>query len=128
MDVRVLQATGLVDAVPTSVVVLTGRLDATTVGDVRAQLHELVTSGAGNFVLDVSGTEVADATGLGLLVGLHRGAERCERHLVLQGVPPRLMRMLRATKLHRILRVESATLIAPAVADPDIGAAVSTAC
>lgn len=112
----------------TGVVVLTGRLDATTVGDVRARLHELAHQGSGDFVLDVSGTEVGDATGLGMFVGLHRAAERCERHLVLQGVPPRLMRMLRATKLHRILRVASATLIGAEVVDPNVEIAVSAAC
>ncbi len=111
-----------------TVVFLKGRLDATTVGDVRARLHELVHDGVGDFVVDVSGTEVGDATGLGMLVGLHRGAERCERHLVLQGVPPRLMRMLRATKLHRILRVASATLVAPVLDDPTVDVVVSAAC
>ncbi|NHC13404.1 STAS domain-containing protein [Motilibacter deserti] len=88
-----------------SEVVLAGRLDASTVGDVRTALHRALDAGSGQLLVDVSEVEVADATGLGVLVGAHRKAERLERSLVLRGVPPRLQRLLRATRLHRILRV-----------------------
>ena len=90
-----------------SLVVLRGRLDVSTVGDVRAALHDALAGGSGDLVVDMSEVEVADATGLGVLVGAHRRAERLERHLVLRGVPPRLERLLRATRLHRILRVQT---------------------
>lgn len=95
-------------------VVLTGRLDASTVGDARNALHAALLLDSGSFDLDVSGVEIGDATGIGLLVGLHRGAERRDRRLVLHGVPPKLLRMLRATRLLRILHVESTTLAPPA--------------
>ena len=109
-------------------VVLVGRLDAASVGDVRTLLHRVVPTGTGDFVLDVSGVEVADATGLGMLVGLHRVAERCDRHLLLDGVPPRLHRMLRATKLHRILRVVPAPVPSSAPAVVHLAAPASVAC
>lgn len=93
-------------------VVLNGRLDVSTVGDVRSRLHEALGQGGGPLVVDVSDVEIADATGLGVLVGAHRRAERLERQLVLRGVPPRLERMLRVTRLHRILRVEALAPVA----------------
>jgi anti-sigma B factor antagonist len=96
-------------------VVLTGRLDAATVGDVRILLHDALAHGTGDLVLDLSDVEVADATGLGVLVGAHRRAERLERHLVLTGVGPRLERLLRMTRLHRILHVRSQAPEAAAV-------------
>jgi anti-sigma B factor antagonist len=87
-------------------VVLRGRLEAGSVGDVRLALHEALARGSGELFLDLTDVDVADATGLGVLVGAHRRAERLERHLILTGVGPRLERLLRMTRLHRILRVQ----------------------
>ena len=88
------------------VLFLTGRLDVQTVADVRLALHEAIDEGTAELLLDVSELNVADATGLGVLVGAHRRAGRAGRTLVLRGVPPRLQRLLTATRLHRILRTE----------------------
>jgi anti-anti-sigma factor len=49
-----------------------------------------------------------DATGLGVLVGAHRRAQKLGRRLVLRGVSPRLARLLLATRLHRVLTLETA--------------------
>lgn len=88
-------------------VVLDGRLDVRTVADVRAALHSAIDSGTGPLVLDMSRAEVADATGLGVLVGAHRRAGRAGRSLVLRQVSPKLARLLLATRLHRVLKVET---------------------
>jgi anti-anti-sigma factor len=86
---------------------LLGRLDVHSVADVRAALHAAIDAGTGDLILDLRGVEVADATGLGVLIGAHRRADRMDRRLVLREVPPRLTRLLAATRLHRILRVEA---------------------
>lgn len=93
-------------------VVLAGRLDVATVGDVRGMLQDVLAHGTGDLVVDLTDVDVADATGLGVLVGAHRRAERLERHLVLTGVGPRLERLLRMTRLHRILDVRAAAEVA----------------
>lgn len=85
---------------------LVGRLDVQSVADLRLALHAAIDAGAGALLLDVSQLEVADATGLGVLVGAHRRAGRAGRSVVLRGVQPRLQRLLAATRLHRILAVE----------------------
>ncbi|MGV9773977.1 STAS domain-containing protein, partial [Streptosporangium sp. NPDC003464] len=58
------------------------RLDVGTVAGMRPRLHEAVDSGSGDLIVDLSGLEMIDATGLGVLVGTHRrrgGAEGAGR-------------------------------------------------
>jgi anti-anti-sigma factor len=88
------------------VVTLVGRLDVHTVAEVRAELQIAVDRGSGPLVADLAGVEVLDATGLGVLMGVHRRALRGDRTLVLRGVPERLGRLLRATRLDRVLTIE----------------------
>lgn len=82
------------------------RLDGGTVAGLRPRLHDAVDRGEGDLVLDLSGLEMIDAAGLGVLVGTHRRALRAERRLVLRGVPPRILRVLAITRLHRVITVE----------------------
>ncbi|WP_214413535.1 STAS domain-containing protein [Sphaerisporangium fuscum] len=88
------------------VVFVGSRLDGGTVAMLRPRLHEAVDSGDGELIVDLSELEMIDAAGLGVLVGTHRKALRAERRLVLRAVPPRVMRLLAITRLHRVLRVE----------------------
>src|SRR5206468_7547502 len=62
--------------------------------------------GTGDLVVDLGRAELIDATGLGVLVGTHRRADRAGRRLVLRAVPDRIDRLLIATRLHRVLAVE----------------------
>jgi len=96
-----------------TLVVLGGRLDVTTVADVRAALHAAVDRGTGSLILDLSGIELVDATGLGVLVGTHRRAGRVGRELVLRDVSDRLHRLLRRSRLDRVLTIEVAPATLP---------------
>ena len=106
MDIRVLR--------PGCHLAVSGRLGAATVADVRLALSEAIDAGIGDLVVDLSGVELVDATGLGVLVGAHRRADRVGRRLVLHSVPGRIDRLLMATRLHRVLIVER-----PATADAE---------
>jgi len=86
-------------------IALIGRLDVHAVTDVRAMLQAAVDAGSGDLVVDVSGVELVDITGLGVLVGADRRAKLAGRRMVLQGAGSRLLRLLRATGLHRVLTV-----------------------
>ncbi|MEU0518775.1 STAS domain-containing protein [Streptosporangium sp. NPDC006007] len=88
------------------VVVIGSRLDVGTVAGVRPRLHGAVDSGRGDLIVDLSGLEMIDATGLGVLVGTHRRALNAGRRLILRAVPPRVMRVLAVTRLNRVLIVE----------------------
>jgi anti-sigma B factor antagonist len=96
---------------------ISGRLDAHTVGDVRLALHDILGRGAGDLLIHLADAEVHDATGLGVIVGAHQHARRAGRRLVLVDVSPRLDRLLRASRLHRVLAralVDGAAPVVPA--------------
>jgi anti-anti-sigma factor len=95
---------------PGEMVALGGRLGATTVADVRNALAAQIEQGVGDLVVDLDAVELVDATGLGVLVGAHRRADRAGRRLVLQRVPERVDRLLVATRLHRVLCIDRRAL------------------
>ena len=86
-------------------IALTGRLDVHAVAEVRDMLQAAVDAGSGDLVVDVAGVELVDITGLGVLVGADRRAKLAGRRIVLQGAGSRLLRLLRATGLHRVLTI-----------------------
>ncbi|HEU4910488.1 MAG TPA: STAS domain-containing protein [Actinomycetes bacterium] len=89
-------------------IALEGRLDVHAASDVREALHAAIDAGEGDLVVDVSGIELVDVTGLGVLVGADRRAKRVGRRLIYRDAGPRLLRILRATRLHRVLTVQAA--------------------
>ena len=94
------------------VLVLQGRLGVVAAADARLALAEAVEAGEGDLVLDLAGCDAVDATGLGVRVGAHRLAGRCGRTLVLHDVPPGVGRLLRRTRLDRVLRQSASTACA----------------
>jgi len=98
------------------------RLDVTTVGALRDALVVAIESGPGtDVVVDVSGVRVVDSVGLGLLVTTHRNCLRCGRRLVLVDPPPRLLRLLAVTRLHRVLHLQRAVDLSNAEGIPRRG-------
>lgn len=94
-------------AVPGHVLALSGRLDVHAAADARLELADAVDAGEGELVLDLTDLEAVDPTGLGVLVGAHRRAGRLGRTLVLRDTPPAVGRVLRRTRLDRVLRQTS---------------------
>jgi anti-sigma B factor antagonist len=82
---------------------VSGRLDVDSVAEVRLALHDILDRGQGDLLVHLAQAEVHDATGLGVIVGAHHRARHVGRRLVLVDVSPRLDRLLRASRLHRIL-------------------------
>lgn len=98
------QATATVEATASGdVITLTGPLGVTTAADVRGLLHTAIDTGCGDVVLHLEHAEVVDATGLGLIVEAHRRAGRQGRRVVIADATPRMHRLLRRTRLHRII-------------------------
>ena len=85
---------------------LSGRMDASSATEMREALHSAIESGAGDLVVDVSGVDMVDAIGLGVLLGAHRRAAQAGRRVVLRDASPRLMRILRLARLHRVFALE----------------------
>jgi anti-anti-sigma factor len=84
-------------------VTVTGRLDVTTVDEVRREMHAILDRGFGDLLVHLAQAEVHDAAGLGVIVGIHHRARGMGRRLILVDVSPRLDRLLRASRLHRVL-------------------------
>ena len=91
------------DVVPGSEIDISGVLGVQSVADVRAWLGRAIDAGVGDLVLHLGDAEVSDATGLGVIVGAHHRARRAGRRLVIADASPRLERLLRATKLNRVI-------------------------
>jgi anti-sigma B factor antagonist len=84
-------------------VTVSGRLDVTSVDEVRLAIHAILDRGVDDLLVHLAQAEVHDAAGLGVIVGIHHRARRMGRRLVLVDVSPRLDRLLRASRLHRVL-------------------------
>lgn len=82
---------------------ITGPVGVHTVPELRAQLQQLLHAGEGDLVLHLGDAEIRDATGLGVLVGLHQRARRAGRRLVIAEASDRLERLLAVTRLHLVL-------------------------
>jgi anti-sigma B factor antagonist len=89
-----------------SIVVVTGELDVATVGDLREVGLKALTAGGPDLVIDASGLDFTDSTGLGCLVALHKRAAEAGGSLVLRGVNDRLRRLLDMVSLTTVFRVE----------------------
>jgi anti-sigma B factor antagonist len=82
---------------------VSGRLDVNSVAEVRLALHDILDRGVGDLLVHLAQAEVHDTTGLGVIVGVHHRARRVGRRLVLVDVSPRLDRLLRTSRLNRVL-------------------------
>ena len=100
------------EAEPGRVLVLSGRLDVRVAADVRLAVERAVERAEGDLVLDLGRLEGLDATGLGVLVGAHRRAGRSGRTLVLRDAPEPVSRLLRRTRLDRVLRQSRSAAVA----------------
>jgi anti-anti-sigma factor len=100
------------ELVPGAELVIRGRLDVMSVSPVREALHRAVDGGSGDLVVHLDDAHVLDAAGLGVLLGAHRRARMVDRRLVLTGVPGRLERLIRHTRLHRVLVRETSSVSA----------------
>jgi anti-anti-sigma factor len=92
---------------------LSGRVDVTSVADLRTELQNAVDSASplaavpGAAVrFEVADLELVDAAGLGALVAAHRRAGRVGLGFALVNVPERLYRLLFISRLYRVLNVE----------------------
>lgn len=84
-------------------VIIEGRLDVHTVPDIRDVLHDVISRGPGELRLHLRAAEIGDATGLGVIVHIHRRASREQRRLLLLDASERTTRLIRGCRLDRIL-------------------------
>ena len=81
-----------------------GRLTATSVPRLRQAVDELVGTGSTRIVVDLSGTEFVDSSGLGALIGGLKSARLAGGDLRIAAATERVKRVLKLTNLDRVLR------------------------
>lgn len=89
----------------TAVAAVSGEIDLRTADTLRARLVELHASGPRRLVADFTAVPFCDAAGLGALVAARNQIAAGGGEIVLAGVRPAQLRLLRITGLHRLFAV-----------------------
>jgi anti-sigma B factor antagonist len=84
------------------VVTVTGEIDIATYARLRAILITAVDAGPGSVVVDMSGVEWLDSTGLGTLVGALKRARARNGTVQVAAVPDRIAKHFQVTGLSRL--------------------------
>ena len=100
----------MVISLQSRVLQLHGRLDGASVSEVRTELNDAIDGlreGVDTeLVVDLSGVDSVDATGLGVIAGAQRRISRRGHRLVLRGCSTQLRRAMAMTRLTRLVVVE----------------------
>jgi anti-sigma B factor antagonist len=81
-------------------------LDVRNVGNVRTVLHQAIDHADGDVAVDLSGLDIIDAAGLGMLTAAHVRAERAGHRLVLRNCSDEVRRVLAVTHLNRLFHID----------------------
>lgn len=87
------------------IVTLTDRLTAADVNTARREINEIINAGEGKLLVDISGLDFVDSSGLGLLVGCHQEARNKDGNLVLLEPQPEVKALLELTRLDQVFRI-----------------------
>lgn len=82
-------------------VTIVGTIDVHTAADLRADLHAIIDQAQGTLLLDLGRAEVADSTGLGLLLECHRRGRRRGCTMRLIALSPHSARLFRRLAISR---------------------------
>ena len=81
-----------------------GRLNMVAAPALRQELHELVESGSNRLVVDLSGTDFIDSSGLGALISGLKVARQAGGDLRIASPTTQVETVLSLTNLNRVLR------------------------
>jgi anti-sigma B factor antagonist len=90
-----------------TVVAVHGRIFADTVASLRTALAPLLDTDPPRIVLDMSGVEICDSSGLNLIASSHDTATRRGGWLRLVGLQPMVRRVIMITNLDQLLSVHA---------------------
>jgi len=84
---------------------VTGELDVYTSPRLRERLHETIRPEATKVIINLSGLTFIDSTGLGVLAGALKRAQRMQVDLTLSEVPPSAVKVLELTGMTRVFSI-----------------------
>jgi anti-anti-sigma factor len=85
----------------TATVAPRGDLVASVVPRLREQMKALLAEGAAEIVCDLSGVEIVDSSGIGLLVATHNSLARAGGKLLVTGASEDVLGLFRSMRLDR---------------------------
>lgn len=85
---------------------VSGELDLASAPQLGAAVERRIATGQGDVVLDLSGLQFCDSTGLSVFVDAHRSLRAQGRRLILRNPSSRVNKLLATTKLDQELEVE----------------------
>ena len=91
----------------TSVVTVAGEVDVATAPALRDRLDQAVRREEGPVVVDLLGVTFIDSTGLGVLIGAHRGCAAHGRELRLVIAEPRILKVFEITGLTDLFPIDT---------------------
>lgn len=86
-------------------VTLAGGMYVEEAGDLRAKLLELLEEGNKNFLIDMTGLDYLDSTGLGVLVTIHKRALQNNGTVTLKGLQGRVKELFELTRLNKVFPI-----------------------
>jgi anti-sigma B factor antagonist len=87
------------------VVSISGEVDVSTTPKMKAALAELIEGGYKRIVVEMSGVQFLDSTGLGALVGALKKLREQNGELELAALPSRVERVFQITRLDRVFTI-----------------------
>lgn len=87
------------------VLILKGRLDAAVSKEFKKRLSLLVEEGRVRLVMDLSGVDFIDSSGLGLLVGALRGVTKMGGDIKIASPQNPVRAIFELTRLHRVFGI-----------------------
>lgn len=82
-----------------------GEIDLATQGELRSLLNDLVVAGDVHLVLDLSGVEFIDSTGIGALIGTRRRVHAFQGSLVLVCPDEAILKIFTITGLEKVFDI-----------------------
>lgn len=89
-----------------AVVILGGELDLESAPELDRQLREVAGASPGRLLIDLSGLEFMDSTGLSVIVHAHRDSQANGHQLALRPGPPQVQRLFELTGVRQHLSFE----------------------
>lgn len=90
------------------VIEMTGRLvDKVEAIDAGSEIEEALNAGSRHFIIDLSGLEYMNSTGLNILLNLVNKAKANGGDTVISGAPPRIKSLFDVTKLSSIFKLSN---------------------
>ncbi|MFC5382353.1 anti-sigma factor antagonist [Aquipuribacter nitratireducens] len=90
-----------------TVVEVGGEIDVYTAPQLRSQLNDAVADGARHIVVDMTGTDFLDSTGLGVLVGGLKRVRTMDGDLELVCSSEKILKVFRITGLTKVFTIHS---------------------